>query len=83
MRQTLGSSCRRFERLGASGRRLDRLVRDLHGKPPPVRGGAHLERSGSSGVMAVMVVAIVAIVVVFLLVSGVFAPQNGGIDIHL
>jgi hypothetical protein len=33
--------------------------------------------------MAVMVVAIIAIVVVFLLVSGVFAPQNGGIDIHL
>jgi hypothetical protein len=42
-----------------------------------------MERSGSSGVMAVMVVAIVAIIVVFLLVSGVFAPQNGGIDIHL
>jgi hypothetical protein len=42
-----------------------------------------MESSGSSGVMAVMVVALVAIVVVFLLVSGVFAPQNGGIDIHL
>ena len=41
-----------------------------------------MERSGSSGVMAVMVVALVAIIVVFLLVSGVFAPQ-GGIDIHL
>ena len=40
-------------------------------------------RSSSSGVMAVMVVALVAIVVVFLLVSGVLAPQGGGIDIHL
>jgi hypothetical protein len=29
------------------------------------------------------VVALVEIVVVFLLVSGVFAPQNGGINIHL
>jgi hypothetical protein len=43
-----------------------------------------MERSGSSGVMAVMVVALVAILVVFLLVSGVFAPQGGGgIDINL
>jgi hypothetical protein len=43
-----------------------------------------MEQSSSTGVMAVMVVAIVAIVVVFLLVSGVFAPQGGGgIDIHL
>jgi len=42
-----------------------------------------MERSGSSGVMAVMVVALVAIVVVFLLVSGVFAPQGGDIDIKL
>jgi hypothetical protein len=42
-----------------------------------------MERSGSTGVMAVMVVAIVAIIVVFLLVSGVFAPQGSGIDIHL
>ena len=44
-----------------------------------------MEQSSSTGVMAVMVVAIVAIIVVFLLVSGVFAPQGGGggIDIHL
>jgi hypothetical protein len=43
-----------------------------------------MERSGSSGVMAVMVVALVAILVVFLLLSGVFAPQGGGgIDINL
>lgn len=42
-----------------------------------------MERSGSSGVMAVMVVALVAIAVVFLLVSGVLAPQDGGIDIKL
>jgi len=42
-----------------------------------------MEQSSSSGIMAVMVVALVAIVVVFLLVSGVFAPQNGGINIHL
>jgi hypothetical protein len=42
-----------------------------------------VEQSNSSGVMAVMVVALVAIIVVFLLVSGVFAPQGGGIDIHL
>jgi hypothetical protein len=42
-----------------------------------------MERSSSSGIMAVMVVALVAIIVVFLLVSGVFAPQDGGIDIHL
>ena len=42
-----------------------------------------MESSSSSGVMAVMVVALVAIVVVFLLVSGVFAPQGGGIDIRL
>jgi len=42
-----------------------------------------LEQSSSTGIMAVMVVALVAIVVVFLLVSGVFAPQNGGINIHL
>lgn len=33
--------------------------------------------------MAVMVVALVAIIVVFLLVSGVFTSQGGGIDIHL
>jgi hypothetical protein len=42
-----------------------------------------MERSGSSEVLAVMVVALVAIIVVFLLVSGVFAPQGGGIDIGL
>lgn len=43
-----------------------------------------MERSGSTGVMAVMVVALVAILIVFLLVSGVFAPQGGGgIDIKL
>jgi hypothetical protein len=42
-----------------------------------------MERSSSSGVMAVMVVALVAIILVFLLVSGVFAPQDGGIDIRL
>lgn len=30
-----------------------------------------------------MVVALVAIIVVFLLVSGVFVPQGGGIDIRL
>lgn len=44
-----------------------------------------MERSGTSGVMAVMVVALVAILVVFLLVSGVFAPQGGGggVDIRL
>jgi hypothetical protein len=42
-----------------------------------------VESSSSSGVMAVMVVALVAIIVVFLLVSGVFAPQGGGIDIRL
>lgn len=43
------------------------------------------QSSNSSGVMAVMVVALVAIVLVFLLVSGVFAPQDGGggIDIKL
>lgn len=42
------------------------------------------QSSSSSGVMAVMVVALVAIVIVFLLVSGVFAPQGGGgIDIKL
>lgn len=46
--------------------------------------GCHVERNSSSGVMAVMVVALVAILVVFLLVSGVFAPQGGGgIDIKL
>jgi hypothetical protein len=34
--------------------------------------------------MAVMVVALVAIIVVFLLVSGVFAPQGGnGLPAHL
>jgi hypothetical protein len=49
----------------------------------PAKGGIRMERSGSSGVMAVMVVALVAIIVVFLLVSGAFAPQGGGIDIHL
>ena len=42
-----------------------------------------MERSSSTGVMAVMVVALVAILVVFLLVSGVFAPDGGGIDIKL
>lgn len=43
-----------------------------------------MEQSSSTGIMAVMVVALVAILVVFLLVSGVFAPQGGnGIDIHL
>jgi hypothetical protein len=42
-----------------------------------------MEQSNSSGIMAVMVVALVAIVVVFLLVSGVLAPQGGGINIHL
>jgi len=43
-----------------------------------------MEQSSSTGIMAVMVVALVAIVVVFLLVSGVFAPQDGGgIDIKL
>ena len=42
-----------------------------------------MERSSSSGIMAVLVVALVAIIVVFLLVSGVFAPQGGGIDIRL
>ncbi|HEY3127090.1 MAG TPA: hypothetical protein VGK07_08500 [Candidatus Limnocylindria bacterium] len=42
-----------------------------------------MEQSSSTGIMAVMVVALVAILVVFLLVSGVFAPPPGGIDIHL
>jgi len=42
-----------------------------------------VEQSSSTGIMAVMVVALVAILVVFLLVSGVFAPQDGGINIHL
>jgi hypothetical protein len=61
------------------------VVRDLHGEPTEAgQGGVLVERSSSSGVMAVMVVALVAIVLVFLLVSGVFAPQGGGgIDIKL
>jgi hypothetical protein len=44
-----------------------------------------MEQSSSTGIMAVMVVALVAIVVVFLLVSGVLTPQDGGggIDIKL
>jgi hypothetical protein len=43
-----------------------------------------MEQSSSTGIMAVMVVALVAIIVVFLLVSGVLAPQDGGgIDIKL
>jgi len=49
----------------------------------PAMGGFALEQSNSSGIMAVMVVALVAIVVVFLLVSGVLAPQGSGINIHL
>jgi len=49
----------------------------------PAKGGSRMEQSNSSGIMAVMVVALVAIVVVFLLVSGVLAPQGGGINIHL
>jgi hypothetical protein len=40
------------------------------------------QSSSSSGIMAVMVVALVAIVVVFLFVSGVVAPQDGG-GIHI
>ena len=64
--------------------RADRLVRRLQAKTPAARhGGVRVEQSSSTGIMAVMVVALVAILVVFLLVSGVFAPQDGGINIHL